>query len=302
MAYQQTCPGWPADWINAWLAAVGATVLVPGLRLSWTTDVLPVAVLEHADENPTDALVKSWPTDERLTRDMPLADIPHKFSVKDFTKTVKKFRQHKDAWTITSSMTDLAVSQEGKVEHGQFDRGVPKGLGLHCRLMNVYNKVSNPPDLQIEASLDGKPCLEAVNGLNFNITRIGEGKMLVDTVIETLAFFGLALFPVRGDGVKAKDQQPRQRGWQIGGMPEFVWPAWSQSLNQAGIDALLDAWHSKLALATANKKRKKMIAMISKPNDKDWKLLGVHAAWHTTQYQYDGSDTTRGYGSKRLNP
>lgn len=296
-SYLHKCPGLPADWLNAWLAAVGATVLVPGLRLSWTTDVLPVAVLEYADENPTDALVKSWPTDERLTRDMPLADIPHKFTVNDFTKTVKKFRQHKDAWTLTSSMTDLAVSQKGEVEHGQFDRGVPKGLGLHSRLMNVYNKVSDP-DMQIEASLNGKPCLEAVNGLNFNIARIGEGKKLVDTVIETLGFFGLALFPVRGDGVKTKYQQPRQRGWYIGGMSEFVWPAWSQSLDQAGIDALLDTWHSKLTLATTNKKGKRIL----KPIDKDWKLLGVHAAWHTTQYQYDGSDTTRGYGSKRLNP
>lgn len=33
-----TCPGLPASWINAWLAAVGATVLDSGIRLHWTAE------------------------------------------------------------------------------------------------------------------------------------------------------------------------------------------------------------------------------------------------------------------------
>ena len=35
------CPGLPASWINAWLAAVGATVLDPRLRLHWTRGGTP---------------------------------------------------------------------------------------------------------------------------------------------------------------------------------------------------------------------------------------------------------------------
>jgi len=39
------CPGLPASWLNGWLAAIGLLVLEPRLRLSWTSDPSPVAVL-----------------------------------------------------------------------------------------------------------------------------------------------------------------------------------------------------------------------------------------------------------------
>ena len=42
---ETVCPGLPAHWVNAWLAAVGATRLEPRLRLRWTLDSLPRAVL-----------------------------------------------------------------------------------------------------------------------------------------------------------------------------------------------------------------------------------------------------------------
>ena len=35
---EMICPGLPGGWINAWLAAVGATVLDDRLTLRWTTD------------------------------------------------------------------------------------------------------------------------------------------------------------------------------------------------------------------------------------------------------------------------
>lgn len=313
-SYQHKCPGLPADWINAWLAAVGTTVLVPGLRLAWTKDALPIAVLEHSDESPTDILVKSWPTYERL-QDMPLADIdlynryingkkkeppPRKVLVDNFIKLVNRTRKHQDAWTLTSSMTDLAVQKTGEVENGLFDPAAPGSTKwLHHRLMKVYEKVLDP-DEQIEATLNGNAGLEKVNGLGFDIARLGMEQPIVDPVIETLAFFGLALLPVRGDGIRTRNPRSRQRGWQIGGIKEFVWPAWSQSLDQAGIDALLDAWHNSWRLQQPRTKAGKREW---KTNSKNWELLGVHAAWHTIRYVTSaGADPTRGYGSRRFNP
>ena len=55
------CPGLPAFWLNAWLAAVGATVLVPRIRLRWTGDRTPVAVLSSEDGDPVELLASSWP-------------------------------------------------------------------------------------------------------------------------------------------------------------------------------------------------------------------------------------------------
>ena len=54
-----TCPGLPGAWINGWLAAVGSTVLDARVRLQWTTDGAPRAVLSAAEVDPVAALVES---------------------------------------------------------------------------------------------------------------------------------------------------------------------------------------------------------------------------------------------------
>ena len=66
------CPGLPASWLNGWLAAVGAAVLDPRLRLSWTTGDAPVAVLSAESVEPVDALAESWPSRE-LVDGLPIA-------------------------------------------------------------------------------------------------------------------------------------------------------------------------------------------------------------------------------------
>src|SRR5699024_7013937 len=53
-------PGLTADWINAWLAAIGITVLVPGVRLSWSGDALPVAVFHAEGDESLAARVANW--------------------------------------------------------------------------------------------------------------------------------------------------------------------------------------------------------------------------------------------------
>ena len=74
----------------------------------------------------------------------------------------------------------------------------------------------------------------------------------IDPVVELLAFFGLAEFPVRGRGVDRRlgrhgEPDVRQRGWRKApGSNEprrFVWPAWQQPLDASGVDALLDIWN-----------------------------------------------------------
>ena len=50
-----TCSGWPASWVNAWLAAVGATALDERIMLSWTEDAEPTAVLFSDAIDPLEA-------------------------------------------------------------------------------------------------------------------------------------------------------------------------------------------------------------------------------------------------------
>lgn len=295
------CSGWPADWINTWLAAIGTTVLVPDLRVSWTTDALPIAVLEHSSKDPALMLIEGWPSKERIAS-MPLASSnlyrritkdgdekpKRKVLVKSFAKALKEARGHIDAWTLTSTMTDLSVQENGEVGNGPFD---PSGPGtikwLHYRLLRTHSHIQDPAK-QIQASLIGIPNLINDNGLGFDMARLNEGEQYTDPVVETLAFFGLTLFPVRGDGVNRKIPRPRQRGWQIANNRDFIWPAWTQPLDKYGIDALLDAWHH----SWKNHEHGQTNV---------WKCLGVHAAWQTVRYQATAAaDPTRGFGSQRL--
>ena len=131
------------------------------------------------------------------------------------------------------------------------------------------------------------------NGLGFDLTRIGSLSDFtdpwVDPVIETLAFFGLALLPVRGRGTdKRFDRRTAitaQRGWQrregSQELSDFHWPAWRQPLDSDGVDALMDLWNPECKGT--------------------WARVGVHAAWRSVQFQRTGSsDVTRGFGAERL--
>ena len=202
-------------------------------------------------------------------------------------------RGHQYSWTLSSTMTDLRV-EKGVVANAPFNPGVQGGVVLHERLKRVHGMVGSPP--QVQKSMMGQFDRVDANGLGFDHTRIGSmgdrSSPRVEPIIELLAFFGLALLPVRA---RASSAPPgwiaRQRGWRPVGhqetsgrrepqQTEFLWPAWSQPLNRNGIDALLDAW---------NPERKHM-----------WPRVCVHAGWRTLQYRGDGNDATAGFGSDRL--
>jgi len=296
------CPGWRASWVNAWLAAVGATVLDHRIRLHWTTDAEPVAVLSSDDGDPVAALIESWP-DAELLAELPIAEewpetmkLQRKVLVEAFTARAQAVRNHEHSWTLSSTMTDLSVDERGEVAHAPFDPAGPGTIKwLHHRLLKVHRQVDDPP-ARLRASLRGEADRVKDNGLGFDQTLLGSLQdatdRWVDPVVEVLAFFGLALLPVRGRAFdkrldRSADVFARQRGWrEVDGSRErlnFHWPAWSQPLDGDGIDALLDAWNPERQVG--------------------WARLGVHAAWRSVQYESRSSaDSTRAIGAVRHDP
>ena len=290
------CAGLPASWLNGWLAAVGTTVLDSRVGLGWTRGRTPVAVLAARDIDPVAALVEAWPSESEL-HDMPLAEtwksagtLRRRVPVEEFRARAKASRGHRHCWTLSSTLTDLHVDESGLVAHAPFDPAGPGTIKwLHHRLLKVHGQV----DLSVrrlEDSLTGRAVRVKDNGLGFDMTRLGSladsSSKWVDPVVETLAFFGLALLPVRGNGTEGRPNKfsQVQRGWRVTAERErsqFGWPAWEQPLDRLGIDALLDAW---------------------RPGDKaSWPILGVHAGWGTVRFKPRGtSDSTRAFGSRRL--
>jgi len=302
------CPGLPAGWINGWLAAVGVTVLEPRIRLHWTEEDTPIAVLSSHAVDPAALLAESWPNENFLAmlpiaRDWTTADNTHsagilerKVSLEQFVVRAQAARTHPEVWSLSSTMTDLSVGVEGQVAHAPFD---PVGPGstkwLHHRLMKVHKAIEPVCPSRLKASLFGRANRVKNFGLGFDITRIGspadDSNQWVEPVIEFLAFFGLKLFPMRARGVNRQLEpyakpDDRQRGWRMDPKGDknarsFFWPAWRQPLDADGIDALLDAW---------------------KPGwQGDWGLLGIHAGWKSLRYQRRGtSEAIRAFGSQRL--
>jgi len=297
---QITCPGFPASWINGWLAAVGATVLDARVRLHWTTDGEPVAVLSAVGVDPVEALAEAWP-DKVMLAELPIAErwnsagvLRRKISVDAFIARARAARGHRYCWTLSSTITDLCVDENGDVAHAPFDPAGPGTIKwLHHRLMKLHQRVE-PSEASIRESLAGRAVRVNDNGLGFDQTRLGSlsdaTSMWIDPVVEELAFFGLAILPVRGDGGdqqldRRADATERQRGWRTTaegrGSRRFYWPAWRRPLDNAAIDALMDAW---------------------RPGRKStWAQVEVHSGWRSIQFERRSSaDTTRGFGAERL--
>ena len=295
-----TCPGLPASWINGWLAAVGVTVLDSRIRLHWTADRTPMAVLAAEKVDPVAVVVASWP-DLALLTDLPIAEhwngagpLRRKVSVDAFAARAQAARSHRHSWTLSSTMTDLCVDENGEVAHAPFDPAGPGTIKwLHHRLMKVHAQAELSID-RMRESFAGRAIRVQDNGLGFDHTRLGSQadatSHWIDPVVEVLAFFGLAMLPVRGRGIdrrlsRSADALETQRGWLRNSgnrrARRFMWPAWRQPLDNAGIDALLDVW---------------------KPDNKAvWSQTGVHAAWQSVQFKWrSAADTTRAFGAEQL--
>lgn len=288
------CPGLRGRWLNGWLAAVGATVLCPSLRLDWTQQPSPVGVLTSDDDRdvaqsvaaalPDEAelshlaIAREVVTDGGEARDLP--PMPRKVPMETFRARARLARERHDPF-LAASLSDLV--DEDECAHSPFDPSVPRGVTLHDRLLRCVSDLPADSDARIEAvvaTLDGTARRVEGNGLGFDYLRLPAqaegGALRVDPTVETLAFFALALFPARGDG-----RRVRVRGWTSSHTQRgaFTWPVWREPLDRWAIDALLDRWYK---------------------NPETAPRYGVTAAYRSVPYQPTGSgDVTRAYTSER---
>lgn len=275
-------PGLPANWLNGWLAALGITVLVPGVRLGWTDEALPVALLQTSQESPDlpEAILAALPSTADLDRMAIARDrIARGVGLADYCKAAEIARDAND-FSLAASLTDLVALKDGEeVPHSPLDPPAPRGETLWTRLRMCRQLLPEPGAASIRASLSGVGARVGANGLGFDVRRIGMGDrhepMAVDPVVECLAFFGLAFLPLRGDG-----HNPRARGWRG---RSLVWPAWTQPLDRWALDAVL--------------------GQLFRTEPAGWRRLplGVICAFETVEFERTGSmDPTRGFASRKL--
>lgn len=256
-------PGLSADWLNAWLAAIGVCVLLPDAKLSWTDDIAPHAVFWVTDGlDLAEGICSALPSLDALNGMAIAVDGPGGQlgqAVKDvglYEERAKYARTKRD-WTLGSAYTDLTqASPKGDaVGRGQFYPGMEGSETLWKRLRkcleainNAIDKVSAVRGTLRGASAGNAPLRAKINGLGFDARRLANsvetgtsGWPVVDPVVEALAFFSLKLLPVRA--TKGDLGVVVQKPWIVpagGGKPTLRYPCWSQPLDAWGIDALLD--------------------------------------------------------------
>lgn len=246
-------PGLPADWLNAWLAAIGVTVLLPDVKLSWTSEVVPHAVFraEEGIDLPS-ALFDALPSEATLETTAVARnngsspfELPRAVSLEAFTSRAEIERRDHSTW-LASQVSDLVSERDlepDKLATGPFNPPAPKGITLFDRAMTCRGLIDSVSLMR--DSLNGTPTRFQTNGLGFDCRRVATGvqserrsKVHVDPVVEFLAYVALTLFPLRGDGRHAV----RQRGWSGGQFQRgaFRWFSWSDPLDVWGVDAMLD--------------------------------------------------------------
>lgn len=290
---------WSADWFPAYLAAIGVASLVEGATLAWTDDVVPAARFMMPGGTPADVVASALPRVadiERLTIARRHPDSPGEFprgvSSATFRERARLARSTGDG-SLEATVTDLSTEAGKDLDHGPLDPPAPKGLTLHDRLLSTRSLLPDPvPPAMVADSMAG--CARRVegNGLGFDIRRLdaavqADAKRWVDPLVELLAFYGLIRFPVRGSPGRA-----RQRGWAKRSLARgsLSWPAWSQPLDQWGIDALLDRFYALVPAAAT---------VPTRPEEAT--RLSIHAAFASVSRQPRGSlDVTRGLGSERV--
>lgn len=245
-------PGLSGDWLNGWLAALGITVLLRDARLFFTGDGNPVATVVLDDERPLEAaLADALPSTAALDALAIAKARIDRTVLPDAYREAAAVARARSDFSLASSVTDLAVREKDNgLAHGPFDPPAPAGTTLWSRLVRCREALGDDERLvgSIRASLAGRGARIDANGLGFDYRRmipaaiLGKKQNRVDPVVECLAFYGLALLPIRGDGRRALT-----RGWRwdpASRRTRFIWPIWSQPLDRFGIDALLGALYA----------------------------------------------------------
>ncbi len=281
---EMRAPGLPATWLNAWLAALGVTVLVDDARLRWSNDGVPVAVLDIAAADDVAAIIaESLPSCDQLDA-MAIARprLERRVDLDSYRAASEVARRSRD-FSLSSSATDLAGPDDsGHLPHAPLDPAVPRGETLWDRLKRCREALDGewPRAELVRRSLEGRGMRVESNGLGFDFTRIKESgdksAPRVDPVIECLAFYGLAFFPVRGNG-----RTVRPRGWRDTPI-KLTWPTWSPYLDRWAIDALLGlAFREQITR---------------------WHRLGlgIDHAYESVRFRASSDDRTTGFASRRV--
>jgi hypothetical protein len=299
--YEQTT-GLGAGWINSWLASIGVLRLLPDARLRWDGRGSPRAVFGSVEGEVAEAVAGALPTVSDLDslaiarRRSGLAEFPRSVSREAYRERAAVSRANPRDWSLAASVTDLVPGDE--IVHGPFDPAMPRGITLHERVRACRERLPSDPASLVAAvasTLAGRGSRVQANGLGFDVTRSSAGvdasaEVMVDPIIECLAFEGLQLFPMRGDGERAGGLQ---RGFTSTASRRgaFRWPAWRQPLDLWGVDALLDQAAGVLppdGSVTGGPARR-------------LQLLGVTALYGSVYQRPRGSaDTYRAYGAERL--
>ncbi len=248
-------PGLSADWLNGWLAAIGATVVVPGLRLAWSSDAAPWARFRlPAGGDVVEAITTALPTERGLEelaisrRSEGHEEFPRKVSLTAFQDRAAIERTRLGGH-LAASVSDLLTEKRynpDDLDHGAFDPPVPQGITLWERAFACCAAL--PADIRLDRvrqTLAGPGHRIRGNGLGFDHRRLptsvqgpGDvGDVHVDPVVELLAFSALVLFPTRGDG-----RAVHQRGWTASPLRHrgFIWWAWRPFLDRWAVDAFMD--------------------------------------------------------------
>jgi len=246
-------PGLPVDWLNGWLAAIGATVLVPGLQLAWSDDAIPTARFSTPGEDDLAAtLAGTLPTEAELKASVIARErgggleFPRKVSIAAY-KERARIERALHSTHLAASVSDLRIDTDlDELDHGAFDPSVPRGETLWSRAMACARALpAEHRRDQVARTLSGSAERTQTNGLGFDPRRLsaavqasGAGsKVYVDPVVEILCFAALALFPTRGRGRRIFQRGWHDRATKVGA---FSWVAWRPFLDRWAIDAFLD--------------------------------------------------------------
>lgn len=240
--------GLPADWLNAWLAAIGIALLNDDVHLSWTREPRPCAQFHHPDQELGELIATRLPSDPEIdslaiAKTLLPGSFTRKVSLTSYQERVPVARARGDL-SLSSSVTDLH-SITGELEHSPLDPPAPRGTTLWDRIAKCREELGDPASA-VADTLRGAGRRVQANGLGFDHKRFLApsdpiGEVWVDPVIELLASAGISLIPIRGDGRKTTT-----RGWAGPALipGSFTWPVWDEPLDLAAIDAVLDLWWS----------------------------------------------------------
>lgn len=292
----EIAPGLPADWLNGWLAAIGVTVVLPDAQLSWTEDAVPLAIISVSPTR--DSLpdrIADFFADPVWPQGLSIGELGRRVTRNEYGLAAARARLSVGSaldcdFSLSSSVTDLMRDSkrgDGGLPHSPFDPPAPGTTGAVFDRLNAcllkLRQSSDDLSGAVRASLAGHGSRVQANGLGFDPRRLpsgvqAKGKNFVDPVVEILCFFGLSLFPIRGNG-----RSTNTRGWRgpASKRGSFSWPVWSPALDVWGVDSLLDRFF-------ADEPRLRL------------RWLGVSGAFRSVPYRPldERSDPTRAYASE----